>query len=128
MRNLGIAGLGLLLVACAANPNTIAAHVVKVGKVDDLVINDLRSAKVNNCLTIQATLANASSSIQQLYYRCKFVDGNKFQVGEGGQWVPVRVYGKSSVDISCVATEPTAIDFKLELSTTGTGQSVFHSN
>ena len=114
-----------ILAGCAIDPNKISSHVVNVGKVDDIEVKDLRSAKVNDNLSIQATVYNDSRSIQQIYYRCKFFDSNKFQVNTDVQWTPVQVYGKSSQDISCTATAPTAIDFKLEISSTGAALKVY---
>jgi hypothetical protein len=121
-----VAAFFAILSGCATNPNSIDAHLVKVGDIGDLDVKDLRSARVNNFLNVQATVENDSGSIKQLYYRCKFYDGNKFQVGTDSQWQPVRVYGKSTQDISCVATEATAIDFKLEVNSTGTALKVYN--
>jgi len=118
--------LTVLLSGCATNPNSIDAHLVKVGDIDNLEVKDLRSSRINNFLNVQATVQNDSGSIKQMYYRCKFYDGNKFQVGTDSQWQPVRVYGKATQDISCVATEPTAIDFKLEVNSTGTALKVYN--
>lgn len=125
MKKIGCMIAFLFLSGCATNPNSIDAHLVKVGDVDNLDIQDLRSARINNFLNIQATVINSSGSIQQMYYRCQFYDGNKFKVGSDTQWMPVRVYGKTTQDISCTATEPTAIDFKLEVSSTGSAAKVY---
>ena len=119
-----ILGCGFLS-SCATNSDKISAHVANIGDVDDIEVKDLRSAKVNDNLSIQASVYNSSRSIQQIYYRCKFFDTNKFQVNNDVQWVPVQVYGKSSQDISCLATSPTAIDFKLEISSTGAALKVY---
>lgn len=115
-----------VLAGCAIDPNKISSHVVSVGDTDNFEVKDLRSAKVNDVLNVQATVYNDSRSIQQMYYRCKFFDNNKFQVNTDVQWVPIQVYGKSSQDISCIATSPTAIDFKLEISSTGSALKVYN--
>lgn len=122
---IGFLSFPVFLLGCATNANTIDAHLVKVGDVGSLEVKDLRSARVNDFLNVQATVENDSGSIKQMYYRCKFYDGNKFQVGNDSQWQPVQVYGKSTQNIGCVATEPTAIDFKLEVSSTGTALKVY---
>lgn len=117
--------IGSVLVGCAADPSSMDTHVVKIGSVSGLEVKDLHLAKINDNLNIQAAVYNDSRSIQQIYYRCRFFDSNKFQINNDVQWVPVQIYGKSSQNINCTATSPTAIDFKLEISSTGTALKVY---
>ena len=118
--------LALGLSACASQP-TIKSKTETIGDVDNLKVVDMRSglssstdSSAGGLLTVQAGIKNEDSVMRSVYYRCNFYDGNKFQVGQDGQWIPVIIYGGQTKAIQCLATTPEAVDFKIELSSTGT--------
>lgn len=118
--------IALTLSGCASSTNSIAAHVDRIGSMsDDVEVRDLRSARHNEVLNVQATLYNDSRSVQQVYYRCKFFDNNGFDLSSNLQWIPTQVYGKQTATVSCNANSSTAIDFKFELSSTGVALKVY---
>ena len=118
--------LAIGLASCASQP-TIKSKTETIGDVDNLKIVDMRSglssatdSSVGGLLTVQAGVKNEDSVMRSVYYRCNFFDGNKFQVGPDGQWIPVIIYGGQTKAIQCLATTSEAVDFKIELSSTGT--------
>jgi hypothetical protein len=57
------------LILSGCTQNTLDRHVIRVGKMGDISITDLRSALVNNLLVAQGTFYNmGSTSLAAHYY------------------------------------------------------------
>lgn len=107
-----------LATAAAPSPSaapSMASKIEEQGKMRYLSVTDLRAAKRDNLLRIQAEVTNADSGNQQLYYRFKWLDRDGFTVWDEEPWKPLIVYGKQKQTISVVAPTFKATDFRLIL-------------
>lgn len=102
-------------LAPASGAGSIASKIEEMGTMIYLKITDLRAAKRNGLLFIQAEVTNSDYKNQQLYYRVKWLDNTGFSVWEDEPWKPMIIYGKQKQLISLVAPTPKATDFKLVL-------------
>ena len=98
-----------------ASAPSIASRIEELGKMTNLVVSDLRAAKRDNLLRVQAEITNASADNQQLFYRFKWLDRDGFSVWEDEPWKPLIVYGKQKQIINVVSPSLKAADFKLML-------------
>lgn len=120
-----LSALAISLLGCASS-NTIKSKTAMFGKVKNIEVSDLRSKRVNEIMIAQATIANTTSdSPQEIYYRCHFYDVNKFDVSGDVPWKPVTIYGGQSQTIECISNAKAAVDFKLELSSSGSALEVY---
>lgn len=107
------------LIGCASNSN---ARVTEVGSMGDISIVD-KSVKsqinVNHLLVAQAVFHNDSSKAITGFYRCKFFDSNKMQVGDEQIWQQITIYPNADQGAKCIATDVEATDFKFEFSADG---------
>ncbi|MBS1189104.1 MAG: peptidase caspase catalytic subunit p20 [Rhodocyclaceae bacterium] len=94
---------------------TIASKVEELGKMTYLKVSDLRAAKRDNLLRVQAEVTNTSHENQQLFYRFKWLDRDGFSVWDDEPWKPLTVYGNQKQSISVVAPTFKATDFRLVL-------------
>lgn len=94
---------------------SIQSKLEEQGKMSNLRVTDLRAAKRNNLLNIQAEVSNLSTGNQQLYYRFKWLDRDGFTVWQDEPWKPMLVYGKQKQVINVVAPTFKATDFRLIL-------------
>ena len=76
-------------------------------------VSDLRAAKRNDFLTVQAEMTNTDSSNRQIYYRFKWLDNAGFTVGEEEVWKPITLYGKQKQLVQALAPNPRVTDFRL---------------
>jgi hypothetical protein len=100
--------------AAGAGPS-IASRVEEMGKMSYLKVSDLRAAKRDNLLRVQAEITNTSHQNQQLYYRFKWLDQDGFSVWDDEPWKPLLVYGNQKQQISVVAPTFKATDFRVVL-------------
>lgn len=94
---------------------SIASKIEELGKMTYLKVSDLRAARRDNLLRVQAEITNTSRSNQQLYYRFKWLDSDGFSVWEDEPWKPLIVYGNQKQQISVVSPSFKATDFRLVL-------------
>lgn len=94
---------------------SIASKIEELGKMTYLKVTDLRAAKRDNLLRVQAELSNSSNTNQQLYYRFKWLDRDGFSVWDDEPWKPLTIYGKQRQQIQVVAPTFKAVDFRLVL-------------
>lgn len=99
----------------ASEGPTIASKIEELGKMTYLKVSDLRAAKRDNLLRIQAEITNTSHENQQLYYRFKWLDKDGFSVWDDEPWKPLTVYGNQKQIINVVAPTFKATDFRLVL-------------
>lgn len=99
----------------ASGGPSIASKIEEQGKMDYLKVTDLRAARRDNLLRIQAEITNTSSGNQQLYYRFKWLDRDGFTVWDEEPWKPVIIYGAQKQVISVVSPTFKATDFRLIL-------------
>jgi uncharacterized caspase-like protein len=97
----------------ADNAPSMASKIEEQGQMRYLKVTDLRAAKRDNLLRIQAEVTNSSSGNQQLYYRFKWLDRDGFTVWDEEPWKPVIIYGAQKQVISVVAPTFKASDFRL---------------
>lgn len=103
------------VAAPASQGPSIASRVEEMGPLNNLKVSDLRAAKRDNLLRIQAEITNTSSANQQLYYRFKWLDRDGFSVWDDEPWKPLIVYGNQKQQIGVVAPTFKATDFRLVL-------------
>ncbi len=106
------------MAMAAAEPGggpSIASKIEEQGKMTYLKVTDLRAARRDNLLRIQAEITNSSSGNQQLYYRFKWLDRDGFTVWDEEPWKPVIIYGEQKQVISVVSPTFKATDFRLIL-------------
>lgn len=101
--------------AASNNAPSIASKIEELGKMTYLKVSDLRAAKRDNLLRIQAEITNTSHENQQLYYRFKWLDRDGFSVWDDEPWKPLTIYGNQKQQISVVAPTFKATDFRLVL-------------
>ena len=94
---------------------SIASKLEEQGKMKYLKVTDLRTAKKDNLLRIQAEVTNTSSGNQQLYYRFKWLDDNGFTVWDDEPWKPMIIYGNQKQVINVSSPTFKATDFRLIL-------------
>jgi len=121
----------LLAIACGiisgCTTNKIKDQVEVIGgSLGNVKIKDLRSMQVNGLLVAQGTFFNDGSSSINGYYRCKFLDATKFQVGEDQAWDLVTIYPNQGKSFKCQATDANATDFKIEFSNNAENVTVYH--
>jgi hypothetical protein len=92
---------------------SMASKLEELGKMTYLKVTDLRAAKRDNLLRVQAEITNTSRSNQQLYYRFKWLDSDGFSVWEDEPWKPLTIYGNQKQQISVVSPTFKATDFRL---------------
>lgn len=113
------AAAGLLLTlglpALPVHAESMASKLEQLGEMTYLKVTDLRVAKRNGLLNIQAEVTNISSSNERLFYRFKWLDDTGFSVWDEEPWKPVVIYGKQKHLITVVAPTPQATDFRLVL-------------
>jgi uncharacterized protein YcfL len=95
--------------------STIASKIEEQGRMLYLTVSDLRAARRDNLLRIQAEITNVSADNQQLYYRFKWLDNDGFTVWDEEPWKPMIVYGRQKQIINVVAPTFKATDFRLVL-------------
>lgn len=103
------------VAAPASQGPSIASRIEEMGPLNNLKVSDLRAAKRDNLLRIQAEITNTSSANQQLYYRFKWLDRDGFSVWDDEPWKPLIVYGNQKQQIGVVAPTFKATDFRLVL-------------
>lgn len=105
--------------AASQNP-TIASKLEIMGKPNEsLQVTDLRVAKENALMRIQAEVTNSATSNQQLYYRFKWLDRDGFTVWDEEPWKPLTIYAQQKQIIQVVSPTFKARDFHLELQSPG---------
>ena len=101
-------------LAASSGPS-LASKLEEQGKMNNLKVTDLRAAKRDNLLRIQAEITNLSSGNQQLYYRFKWLDRDGFTAWDDEPWKPMIVYGNQKQVINVVSPTFKAADFRLQL-------------
>ena len=94
---------------------SMASKLEEQGKMNNLIVTDLRATKRDNLLRIQAEVTNISSGNQQLYYRFKWLDNDGFTVWDDEPWKPMIVYGNQKQVINVSSPTFKATDFRLIL-------------
>ncbi|MBZ0104070.1 MAG: YcfL family protein [Sulfuricella denitrificans] len=128
-RLLGFLGLllALGLPAMPVHADSMASKLEQLGEMTYLKVTDLRVARRNGLLNVQAEVTNISSSNERLFYHFKWLDDAGFSVWDEEPWKPVVIYGKQKHLITVVAPTPQASDFRLVLqspnNTTSSGSS-----
>ena len=108
--------LGLVSqVSAAEDSPSISSRIEEQGKMTALKVTDLRAARRDNLLRIQAEITNTGNGNQQLYYRFKWLDQDGFSVWDDEPWKPVIIYGGQKQIINVVAPTFKATDFRLVL-------------
>ena len=93
----------------------IADKLEQLGEMTYLKVTEMRVAKRDGLLAVQAEVSNTDSSNQQLYYRFKWLDESGFSVWGEEAWKPVIIYGKQKKLINEIAPTPRASDFRMEV-------------
>ncbi|MFO1386456.1 MAG: YcfL family protein [Chitinivorax sp.] len=93
----------------------IADKLEQLGEMTYLKVTEMRVAKRDGLLAVQAEVTNTDSSNQQLYYRFKWLDESGFSVWGEEAWKPVIIYGKQKKLINEIAPTPRASDFRMEV-------------
>ena len=93
----------------------IADKLEQLGEMTYLKVTEMRVAKRDGLLAVQAEVTNTDSSNQQLYYRFKWMDESGFSVWGEEAWKPVIIYGKQKKLINEIAPTPRASDFRMEV-------------
>ena len=127
MKKLSICLILATIILCSCATNKIKNQVEVIGySLGDIQIKDLRSMQINGLLVAQGTFHNKGSKAVNGYYRCKFLDATNFQVGEDQAWDLVTVYSNQDKAFKCQATDPNAVDFKIEFSNNAENVTVYH--
>ena len=125
IKNIIYSSIVLTLIGCSSIP-TIKSKTDIIGSVKDIEVTDLRSKKVNGVLKAQAVITNTSSDTpQDVFYRCHFYDLDKFDLSGDVQWISIQVYGGQNQSIDCSSENKNAVDFKLEISSSGQSLKVY---
>ena len=125
INNIIYSALFLTLIGCSSML-TIKSKTDIIGSVKDIEVTDLRSKKINGILKAQATITNTSSDTpQDVFYRCHFYDTDKFDLSGDIQWVSIQVYGGENQSVECMSENKNAVDFKLEISSSGQSLKVY---
>ena len=93
----------------------IADKLEQLGEMTYLKVTEMRVAKRDGLLAVQAEVTNTDSSNQQLYYRFKWMDESGFSVWGEEAWKPVIIYGQQKKLINEIAPTPRASDFRMEV-------------
>lgn len=93
----------------------IASKLVVPQSMLDLRVVDLRSQRVNDMLTVQAEIANGSSSPRRLFYRFLWLNADGLQSGRDEPWKELPFLGLQNHFVQGMAARPDAVDFRLEL-------------
>ncbi|MCU0793214.1 MAG: YcfL family protein [Opitutaceae bacterium] len=127
----GIAALALLATGCATSVNTVSraeAQATPNYVNDQRVITDstlgrkLAIVSVNDgkvsgdLLRVQVTLENRSSKPQAFTYKFDWISQDGMELsGPTGGWKQVQLQGREVRAVSAIATNPSAVDFRLKL-------------
>jgi hypothetical protein len=125
MKQYIFAGTLIAMLTACSTPQ-IKNQVEIIGDdMGDVKITDLRSMKVNDLLFAEGKFTNNGSKAAQGYYRCKFLDANKFQVGEDQTWQLVTIYPNQTQGFKCKANNLEATDFKIEFSNNANNVTIY---
>lgn len=126
----GISCITLLLSGCAVSSDDNVSVVGNKSNTSNLKVSHLKTTRRGNLFLAQAVISNDSYSDKtaQVYYRCLFYDNQNFELNNGSeqQWVPVLVYANQNKTIQCSSVSPDAATFKVEISSTGGANKVYH--
>jgi len=101
-------------IGCKSAP-TIDEMTIRMRETDEVKLVDMRSIMVNNLLKVDVSV-NVKSTKKTITYRFHWLDKNKFHVYGDEAWKPLPVGSGQSGVIQGIAPGPSAVDFKLELS------------
>ncbi|RXZ43991.1 DUF1425 domain-containing protein [Crenobacter cavernae] len=104
--------LGACLPALA---DSVASKTEQLGQMDKVKVDNIRLARRNGLLNIQAELVNESSRNQVVYYRFKWLDDSGFATWGEEAWKPITLYGTERKLLSEVAPTAATTDFRLQL-------------
>ena len=125
MKQYVFAGTLIAMLAACSTPQ-IKDQIEIIGDdMGDVQIKDLRSMKVNDLLFAEGKFLNTGSKPAQGYYRCKFLNANKFQVGDDQTWQLVTIYPNQTQAFKCQATKIEATDFKIEFSNNANNVTIY---
>ena len=118
--------VGGVLVSCATQISMPYRNKVNfIGMNQYFDIDNIVTSNDGGYMEIQATVTNSAPNSQQLYYRCVFYNTKGMQITDNVQWNPIQVFGEGKQIINCQSVNKNAIDYKIELSTTGDALQVY---
>lgn len=93
----------------------IAAKVALRGDPFGVKVSEMRIARKNDVLVVQADLSNTTSDDRMVFYRFRWLDSAGNQVGDGESWKQMGLYGQQQQTIKSVAPTAAAADLRLEM-------------
>ena len=125
LKRVAVVGILSSLVACATIDQN--DRLLMVGKIDNVKVSEFNSKYENDVLVAHVAIANLSKDRpQDVYYRCHFYDKNAFDLTDETQWLKIIVYGGQTRDVTCISNSKEAIDFKIEVNSTGSSPKVYN--
>ena len=127
----GLAALALFATGCATSVNTVsrAEPQATPGYVNDqrvitdaslgrkVAILSVNEGKASgDLLRVQVTLENRSSKPQAFTYKFDWISQDGMELsGPTGGWKQIQLEGREVRAVSAIATNPSAVDFRLKL-------------
>lgn len=127
----GLAALALFATGCATSVNTVSRAESQASpsyvndqrvitdaslgrKVAIVSVNEGRAS--GDLLRIQVTLENRSSKPQAFTYKFDWISQEGMELsGPTGGWKQIQLQGRETRAVSAIATNPSAVDFRLKL-------------
>jgi len=78
-------------------------------------VPEIRAARNNDTLSIQADFVNDGTVDKHVYYRFRWLDVDGNQIGNGESWKQLLLLGRGRETVKGVAPSPKADDFQIEL-------------
>ncbi len=79
-----------------------------------LAVLDLKDRKIGSLLQVNATLRNKWDMTLRFQYQFRFYDKDGFPVNqESRPWIPLTIAGNDEVDVTAVAPNPGAENYKI---------------
>lgn len=110
-----LAILGLMVFSFNAFAQTMESKIERLGDLPSIQVKALRSATKGRLMMVQASIENVQPVPISMTYRFKWLDANGFTVGEEETWTPTQIQAKEVIQITGMATQADAVDFRLVL-------------
>jgi len=93
----------------------VEPSVKVVGRVNSIVVKEIRTRTLNNRMIVDYTLYNDRGLRDVINYRVRWLDANGMMVSQYDPWETVALEGHEQSVLSVTAPTMTSTDFRIEL-------------
>lgn len=108
------------LCSCATSSSS-DSRIELSGRVSAIKVLSLQSMKTKDEMKVQVRIQNSSSSLIDIFYRCKFIESNP-KVFTYSDWLRVEVPPTQITELTCKSNSPAVDDFIIEVNRSGSSE------